>query len=39
VKDLATDEGILNGDIHGDTAYRAQLIRVMAGRAVAAALA
>jgi carbon-monoxide dehydrogenase medium subunit len=38
VKDLATDEGMLNGDIHGDTAYRAQLIRVMAGRAVLAAL-
>jgi carbon-monoxide dehydrogenase medium subunit len=34
VKDLETPLSILNGDIHGDTAYRAQLIRVMAGRAV-----
>jgi carbon-monoxide dehydrogenase medium subunit len=39
VKDLETPLSILNGDINGDTAYRAQLIRVMAGRAVTQASA
>ena len=36
---ITTDPGQLNEDIHATGAYRAHLITIMAGRAVAAALA
>lgn len=36
---VAVDPAGLNSDIHADAVYRAQLVGVMAGRAVAAALA
>jgi carbon-monoxide dehydrogenase medium subunit len=34
---VTTDAGKMMSDIHGDAAYRAHLVGVMAGRAVAAA--
>ena len=34
---IKVDESAMNGDIHGNAAYRAQLVKVMAKRAVAAA--
>ncbi|MCB1460787.1 MAG: carbon monoxide dehydrogenase, partial [Nitratireductor sp.] len=33
----SVDEGMMLSDIHGDSAYRANLVKVMAKRAVAAA--
>lgn len=39
VAGVATDEGEMNGDLHGSAAYRAHLVGVMAQRAVAQALA
>ena len=38
VADVAVSPGTLNSDLHGSAEYRAHLIRVMAKRAVAAAL-
>jgi aerobic carbon-monoxide dehydrogenase medium subunit len=35
--DVSVDEGMMLSDIHGDAAYRANLVKVMAKRAVAAA--
>ena len=37
IKDIKVDDGDLNSDIHASAEYRAHLIGVMAGRAVAAA--
>ena len=34
---VSVDEGMMLSDIHGDAAYRANLVKVMAKRAVAAA--
>ncbi|HMN20537.1 MAG TPA: xanthine dehydrogenase family protein subunit M [Ottowia sp.] len=39
VKGVATDESQMSSDLHGSSAYRAHLVGVMAGRAVAQALA
>jgi carbon-monoxide dehydrogenase medium subunit len=36
---VSVDPAGLNSDIHADAAYRAHLVGVMAGRAVAAAIA
>lgn len=37
IEAVNVDEGNMLSDIHGDSAYRANLVKVMAGRAVAAA--
>jgi len=37
IKDCKVDEGAMLSDIHGNSAYRANLVKVMARRAVAAA--
>ena len=37
LKGVTTDSKGLNSDMHGNAAYRAHLVGVMAGRAVAAA--
>ncbi|MEC9342597.1 MAG: xanthine dehydrogenase family protein subunit M [Pseudomonadota bacterium] len=37
LEDVTVDESLMLSDIHGDAAYRANLVRVMARRAVAAA--
>jgi carbon-monoxide dehydrogenase medium subunit len=37
VANVEVDEGLMMADIHGSSAYRANLVRVMAKRAVLAA--